>query len=90
MCGEHCIRHRHQRKIRGSPPHVRGTLKNLPTSLLYFWITPACAGNTRLQKFSCLGDKDHPRMCGEHLKEQEREYAEEGSPPHVRGTHFKS
>ena len=33
-----------------------------------------------------LGDEDHPRTCGEHLKDVTEGDLNVGSPPHMRGT----
>ena len=50
----------------GSPPQVRGKLKNRAVKALDPGITPAGAGKTlRLCNFVCL-EQDHPRRCGEN------------------------
>ena len=33
-------------------------------------ITPACAGNTSHKRIDKASDKDHPRVCGEHKKDE--------------------
>ena len=48
-------------------------------------IIPACAGSTPFSSGSMVTFRDHPRMCGEHLKPCARWEASPGSSPHVRG-----
>ena len=50
-----------------------------------FGIIPACAGSTADVSSVRCSARDHPRMCGEHLTENEAHRAGEGSSPHVRG-----
>ena len=49
-------------------------------------ITPAHAGNTEPRKVFQAGFQDHPRACGEHLKQIDADGAYAGSPPRMRGT----
>ena len=85
MYGEH---YKHRGSITpnpGSSPHVRGAL---------FWcsgvcpdsgIIPACAGSTgATTSVACL-PRDHPRMCGEHMRNRRSTRRQKGSSPHVRG-----
>ena len=48
-------------------------------------ITPACAGTTFAYHFSKDLGRDHPRMCGDHIKSEPQLWTVGGSPPHVRG-----
>ncbi len=48
-------------------------------------ITPACAGTTEVIMQDDFAEKDHPRMCGDHLRENFIIITSLGSPPHVRG-----
>ena len=69
VCGEH-IRLTHGKNVfRGSSPRMRGT--RLPVRLQERWsgIIPAYAGNTQCDFHfpSLIGD--HPRVCGEHLRD---------------------
>ena len=50
-------------------------------------IIPAYAGNTIYSSFLRCLKGDHPRVCGEHLKDTERYTVERGSSPRMRGTH---
>ena len=48
-------------------------------------IIPACAGSTKKPIHILLNTGDHPRMCGEHIKQLIAGFSEQGSSPHVRG-----
>ena len=48
-------------------------------------IIPACAGSTSLAFMRFWAVRDHPRMCGEHSVQIDRDNAIKGSSPHVRG-----
>src|SRR5690554_6944271 len=85
MCGDHVLIFFYPLTAMGSPPHVRG-----PPSTCFFnsariGITPACAGTTYIKKAPFKVLRDHPRMCGDHLKFQKIAVHPLGSPPHVRG-----
>ena len=73
------------RAITGSPPRVRGKGKGGKEKVCILRITPARAGKSPLpaRGNSCLGD--HPRACGEKVREQLRKLNAQGSPPRVRG-----
>ena len=49
-------------------------------------IIPAYAGNTRTEDLEQLIDKDHPRVCGEHLTRDSSYTIFPGSSPRMRGT----
>ena len=86
MCGEHFNAVRSATSPQGSSPHVRGTLGHRVDRVPQLGIIPACAGNTiRFCGFR-LCFRDHPRMCGEHMKTHDAEGYQAGSSPHVRGT----
>ena len=48
-------------------------------------ITPACAGKTFLPDFPQARNGDHPRVCGENVKNKNVIDKSKGSPPRVRG-----
>ena len=52
-------------RLGGSPPRVRGTVKDPLLNAVGMGITPACAGNSwsAMQNPSLISD--HPRVCGE-------------------------
>ena len=70
----------------GSPPRVRGTVSRAGAILLDIRITPACAGNSFVNIFNAIAERDHPRVCGEQGTMQEVTQNALGSPPRVRGT----
>ena len=72
----------------GSPPRVRGKRKKERREAAFRRITPACAGKTAGAWLSADGRADHPRVCGENCGTPERQQADSGSPPRVRGKHF--
>ena len=85
MCGEKG----HGSELRGwqvgSPPRMQG---KAALRLLCFFaarITPACAGKSKNLRFPRIGNKDHPRMCGEKAANFRAECGPRGSPPRVRG-----
>ena len=49
----------------GSPPHARGRLNEIASSVREVRITPACAGKTQRFRFVAGASVDHPRMRGE-------------------------
>ena len=68
----------------GSPPRVREPPPCGSRVVPPAGITPACAGTTRsVLDFDNLF-RDHPRVCGNHLKNHPRCARNEGSPPRVR------
>ena len=69
----------------GSPPHVRGKVLTQTITNTIFRITPACAGKRHKPRNLWRLSKDHPRMCGEKLRDSLHEWDLTGSPPHVRG-----
>ena len=86
MCGEHNYSEIETPRKPGSSPHVRGTPAYTLVADSLFGIIPACAGNTRKQSGRLSGDRDHPRMCGEHQSLTPYISLSRGSSPHVRGT----
>ena len=70
MRGKHMPRHLPRLPRRGSSPHARGApvLGTLATAVL--GIIPACAGSTRHIRRGLLGQGDHPRMRGEHTRDE--------------------
>ena len=49
----------------GSPPLARGTDRYMPSIIMRFRITPACAGNRLLPFICACSIWDHPRLRGE-------------------------
>ena len=85
MCGEHQKGDPFAAFPPGSSPHVRGARYLLLSFVDRFGIIPACAGSTTWLPVGTMTNRDHPRMCGEHLLEKLLVVFDEGSSPHVRG-----
>ena len=85
MCGEHTSIGEPEVVITGSSPHVRGAQRRQPHPLQQGGIIPACAGSTEKGGRGSAHVRDHPRMCGEHLRSCVSIAACGGSSPHVRG-----
>ena len=65
--------------MRGTPP---SSLSNHSCC----GIIPAYAGNTRLAAWSAGCRGDHPRVCGEHVRNSIVSWCSSGSSPRMRGT----
>ena len=85
MCGEHLPLSLITMATWGSSPHVRGArlAGDLPVDCR--GIIPACAGSTYPEDDEAGFQRDHPRMCGEHIRVSSRALSSLGSSPHVRG-----
>ena len=70
---------------RGSPPRMRGKVRELLFSFHCARITPAYAGKSLLDKCNCVVFRDHPRVCGEKLLVRRSVGWRWGSPPRMRG-----
>ena len=87
MCGEHGLSGCGSIRLVGSSPHVRGALCRLSRPTSRGGIIPACAGSTEMRVVAFCIAGDHPRMCGEHVREAMTLDGDPGSSPHVRGAH---
>ena len=88
VCGEQNLPQSAANCGKGSPPRVRGTEKFWAHMPRWMRITPACAGNRRLDMQCIFVMEDHPRVCGEQADNNVCMAANAGSPPRVRGTVF--
>ena len=88
MCGEHPDSVVLTVEAEGSSPHVRGARAVREGKGTTVGIIPACAGSTQLNIQLDVWQRDHPRMCGEHLPDTLTTSKPEGSSPHVRGAPF--
>ena len=70
----------------GSSPRMRGTPFVRPACRYIPWIIPAYAGNTNPHKTVHDCERDHPRVCGEHLPTASVFHPLTGSSPRMRGT----
>ena len=85
VCGEHHLRWRGLRLGLGSSPRVRGARFLCHTCSFRRGIIPACAGSTCGIELYAVHDRDHPRVCGEHLVVPANQDPVLGSSPRVRG-----
>ena len=89
VCGEHLLPVSLLFCSPGSSPRVRGTPVPRVPGRWPRGIIPACAGNTRAPRPHGPPERDHPRVCGEHLDELvllDLVDLASGSSPRVRGT----
>ena len=85
MCGEKSGKFPERGSGNGSPQRVRGKAGQRTYNIAAGGITPACAGKSRHNRFSCRDLWDHPRVCGEKDLKRVRWRYTVGSPPRVRG-----
>ena len=69
----------------GSSPRARGALSRPATASGYTGIIPACAGSTGMTHPATSLSWDHPRVRGEHSRDQLLHPATRGSSPRARG-----
>ena len=87
VCGEHFFWTKKRSQRPGSPPRMRGARRHGEQQERMVGITPAYAGSTA-NRFSMPHTwRDHPRVCGEHVKGLRNMYRDLGSPPRMRGAH---
>ena len=67
---------------------MRGTLLGVRIPDGAMGIIPAYAGNTPASRRSPTSPGDHPRVCGEHLREVRAQFGQRGSSPRMRGTPY--
>ena len=86
VCGEHTTMATWFMPLPGSSPRMRGTRGFELGRLALHGIIPAYAGNTTAPCPRPCFRRDHPRVCGEHLRDMRRELGRWGSSPRMRGT----
>ena len=84
-CGAYRFSYLSVHLLKGSPPQVRGILRNWPPYHDEPGITPAGAGHTISQWWPYKKRWDHPRRCGAYNMGIDGEPVYQGSPPQVRG-----
>ena len=89
VCGEKPCWKRSSPEITGSPPRMRGKVKQLYVLMMLRGITPAYAGKSFSGRMSANAPRDHPRVCGEKWGGVLKEAARKGSPPRMRGKEFQ-
>ena len=85
-CGEQRSTFKTKSCSLGSPPLMRGTVKDLECMSSKKRITPAHAGNSLYDCMACIHYRDHPRSCGEQPSLPRYCVNFLGSPPLMRGT----
>ena len=88
VCGEHLDLHIQAVESAGSSPRMRGTRERHDRRFSRRGIIPAYAGNTYTWRRRCLRGRDHPRVCGEHVRFDFAPAADWGSSPRMRGTPY--
>ena len=68
LCGDHGLISSRLQWLLGSPPPVRGPRMIKLKVMVDVRITPACAGTTMPTSAIVVLLKDHPRLCGDHIK----------------------
>ena len=68
VCGEHAHQYPYPAFGWGSSPRMRGTLTPIVIAHVAHGIIPAYAGNTVCLPLYSPWLRDHPRVCGEHLR----------------------
>ena len=87
VCGEHKPVSWKSIKPRGSSPRMRGTRCVRIVGRNAAGIIPAYAGNTGGSASPGFSQRDHPRVCGEHIRQTTAPPCAGGSSPRMRGTH---
>ncbi len=85
VCGEKRVASVPGSGARGSPPRVRGKVRQQVGRDAALGITPACAGKRQRPVLPVSSHEDHPRVCGEKYVHAAGGYPQKGSPPRVRG-----
>ena len=84
VCGNHVLLFSVRSPGLGSPPRVREPRHKPRPTPRTNRITPACAGTTYAGDDNLLPARDHPRVCGNHLRPRQYGLGTVGSPPRVR------
>ena len=86
VCGEHDKKGGFTTWHLGSSPRMRGTQAMMLPAVSAAGIIPAYAGNTLDVHWSSPFVRDHPRVCGEHVRDWRGGVRLGGSSPRMRGT----
>ena len=87
ICGEHTGKVADGNQGKGSSPHMRGTPRLKPSFPTIIGIIPAYAGNTIRSASNHPAERDHPRICGEHVRELSSRTYFTGDHPRICGEH---
>ena len=88
LCGEHLDDVRPSGGEPGSSPLMRGALTWVELTVGREGIIPAYAGSTQAASWGGGSQRDHPRLCGEHVHPILIASYESGSSPLMRGAPF--
>ena len=88
VCGEHHHPQFLSTYPQGSSPRMRGTPLSDAGHGIQSGIIPAYAGNTSISPATSATNRDHPRVCGEHIFNAPARVELPGSSPRMRGTHM--
>ena len=72
LCGEKASCSSQKQQTIGSPPPMRGKDGAITVVWEYFRITPAYAGKSEALASNPDAQEDHPRLCGEKLRQPMR------------------
>ena len=85
LCGEKAWQSVRVQCRQGSPPPMRGKVKQDGSTLCRCRITPAYAGKRLRRQAPRCQSEDHPRLCGEKRMYTLLDLLPWGSPPPMRG-----
>ena len=66
-CGEKEYTRAEDGQLTGSPPHMRGKVRDFEQRVVFGGITPAHAGKSHVSAGSGRVFEDHPRTCGDKI-----------------------
>ena len=85
VCGEHSWQQSTRRSPQGSSPRMRGAQDVARVVAGAPRIIPAYAGSTTTPALMPSKPGDHPRVCGEHMRDRFTDESDLGSSPRMRG-----
>ena len=85
VCGEHLGNKVGSDGLEGSSPRMRGAQGVIVPTIQGMRIIPAYAGSTTGSPRTACAAPDHPRVCGEHQRQDQGMTPAEGSSPRMRG-----
>ena len=85
VCGEHWNWINTHVFTPGSSPRMRGARRSHRAQVVHRGIIPAYAGSTIIHNVPIAVEKDHPRVCGEHVDNFSPSGNVMGSSPRMRG-----
>ena len=86
VCGDGPWQPSDGRRLRGSPPRVRGRPRPIPALTANGGLTPACAGTAGGVEDTAKGAGAHPRVCGDGAQDRHLPQRLDGLTPACAGT----